>query len=85
MRRIGSMLLVVLVAAARLVYLKWLCPYNLVEDEAFYWEWSRRLEWSYYSKGPGVAWSIADLHGRTSPDKTDVATALSFREHGAAR
>lgn len=53
------MLLVVLVAAARLIYLKWLCPYNLVEDEAFYWEWSRRLEWSYYSKGPGVAWTIA--------------------------
>jgi 4-amino-4-deoxy-L-arabinose transferase-like glycosyltransferase len=52
-------LLVVLVTAARLVYLRWFCPYNLVEDEAFYWEWSRRLEWSYYSKGPGVAWTIA--------------------------
>ena len=32
-----------------------------------------------------VAWSIADLGGRTSPDKADVATALSFREDGAAR
>jgi 4-amino-4-deoxy-L-arabinose transferase-like glycosyltransferase len=55
----ATVLLVLVVTAARLVYLRWLCPYNLVEDEAFYWEWSRRLEWSYYSKGPGVAWTIA--------------------------
>jgi hypothetical protein len=47
------------VTAARLAYLAWFCPYTLVEDEAHYWEWSRRLGWSYYSKGPGVAWSIA--------------------------
>ncbi len=32
-----------------------------------------------------VAWSIADLHGKTSPDRADVSTALSFREGGAAR
>lgn len=37
---------------------QWLSPYTLVEDEAHYWEWARRLDWSYYSKGPGVAWSI---------------------------
>jgi hypothetical protein len=40
-------------------YLLWFCPYALIEDEAHYWEWSRRLEWSYYSKGPGIAWVIA--------------------------
>lgn len=51
--------LVIGVTAARMVYLAWLCPYELVEDEAHYWEWSRRLGLSYYSKGPGVAWSIA--------------------------
>src|SRR5690606_33513323 len=34
------------------------CPYTLVEDEAHYWEWSRRLDWSYYSKGPGIALAI---------------------------
>ena len=32
---------------------------NLAPDEAYYWEWSRRLDWSYYSKGPMVAWLIA--------------------------
>lgn len=32
---------------------------DLVPDEAHYWEWSRRLDWSYYSKGPMVAYLIA--------------------------
>ena len=32
-----------------------------------------------------VAWSLADLGGRTSPSPDDVATALSFRQAGAAR
>ncbi len=31
----------------------------LSPDEAHYWEWSRRLDWSYYSKGPMVAYLIA--------------------------
>ncbi len=34
-------------------------PLALAPDEAHYWEWSRRLDWSYYSKGPLVAWLIA--------------------------
>ncbi len=28
---------------------------ELSGDEAHYWEWSRRLDWCYYSKPPGVA------------------------------
>ena len=47
------------VLLARIAYLVWLCPYDLVADEAQYWDWSRRLDWSYYSKGPAVAWLIA--------------------------
>ncbi|MCR9142993.1 MAG: glycosyltransferase family 39 protein [bacterium] len=27
----------------------------LVADEAYYWEWSRQLDFSYYDQGPGVA------------------------------
>ncbi|MCC6659316.1 MAG: glycosyltransferase family 39 protein [Phycisphaerales bacterium] len=49
----------VAVSLFRVAYLAWWCPYTLLEDEAHYWEWSRRLDWSYYSKGPGVAWTIA--------------------------
>ncbi|MDX2148542.1 MAG: glycosyltransferase family 39 protein [Planctomycetota bacterium] len=48
-----------LLALARLAYLVWFCPYTLIEDEAHYWEWSSRLDWAYYSKGPGVAAVIA--------------------------
>ncbi len=47
------------VLALRLVYLAWLCPFDLVEDEAQYWDWSRHLDWGYYTKGPGIAWLIA--------------------------
>lgn len=32
---------------------------DLSPDEAHYWEWSRRLEMSYYSKGPMIAYLIA--------------------------
>ncbi|HYF13476.1 MAG TPA: glycosyltransferase family 39 protein [Phycisphaerales bacterium] len=45
--------------ALRVIYLRWFCPYTLIEDEAQYWVWSRMLDWSYYTKGPGVAWAIA--------------------------
>lgn len=31
---------------------------NLVQDEAQYWDWSRRLQLSYYSKGPLIAYII---------------------------
>lgn len=33
--------------------------WDLSPDEAHYWEWSRRLDWGYYSKGPLVAYLIA--------------------------
>jgi 4-amino-4-deoxy-L-arabinose transferase-like glycosyltransferase len=42
----------------RLAYLAIACPLDLAPDEAHYWDWSRHLDWSYYSKGPGVAWLI---------------------------
>lgn len=50
-----------LVAALTLLHL-WLIGgdrFPLSADEAHYWEWSRRLDWSYYSKGPLVAYLIA--------------------------
>jgi membrane-associated phospholipid phosphatase len=33
-------------------------PLDLGPDEAHYWEWSRRLDLSYYSKGPVIAYLI---------------------------
>lgn len=34
-------------------------PLQLAGDEAHYWEWSKHLDWAYYSKGPVVALLIA--------------------------
>ena len=33
-------------------------PFDLSTDEAHYWEWSRRLDLSYYSKGPMIAYLV---------------------------
>lgn len=54
----AGVLLALAVLVARVVYLTLLCPYDLIEDEAHYWLWAERLDWSYYSKGPGVALAI---------------------------
>lgn len=53
------LLLTLAVTAARIAYLALLCPYSLIEDEAQYWVWSLHADWSYSTKGPGVAWVIA--------------------------
>jgi hypothetical protein len=50
--------LIAAVTVLRALYLFFLCPYDLAPDEAHYWDWSRHLDWSYYSKGPLVAWII---------------------------
>jgi Dolichyl-phosphate-mannose-protein mannosyltransferase len=50
--------LIVGAAALRLIYLAAFCPLDLAPDEAHYWDWSRHLDWSYYSKGPLVAYLI---------------------------
>jgi 4-amino-4-deoxy-L-arabinose transferase-like glycosyltransferase len=41
-----------------LAYLTGDCPLDLSGDEAHYWDWSRQLDLSYYSKGPLVAYII---------------------------
>lgn len=43
---------------AHLLYLTNDCPIDLAPDEAQYWDWSRQLDLSYYSKGPLVAYII---------------------------
>lgn len=48
-------LLIVGTALVRIAYLGWICPLDLAPDEAHYWDWSRHLDWAYYSKGPLVA------------------------------
>ena len=52
---IAGLLTAVLIA--RVVYIA-IVPFDLIHDEAYYWDWSRQLDWCYYSKPPGIAWLI---------------------------
>ena len=54
--RIG-LLLLFLLSLFRLYYIQ-MGPLDLSPDEAHYWEWSRRPDLSYYSKGPAIAYLI---------------------------
>src|SRR6478609_12217905 len=70
-------LLIAGAAAIRLAYLANHCPLDLAPDEAHYWDWSRHLDWSYYSKGPLVAWLIrlsCELFGSWSEQHTGSLT-----------
>jgi len=51
----------VIIAATTLVRLWFVAcgQLDLVQDEAQYWDWTRRLQLSYYSKGPLIAYLIA--------------------------
>jgi undecaprenyl-diphosphatase len=44
-----------LVFIFRIVYI-YICPLQLVPDEAYYWDWSRHLDIGYFSKPPLIAW-----------------------------
>ncbi|MGP1345796.1 MAG: glycosyltransferase family 39 protein [Phycisphaerales bacterium] len=60
--RIGWTLLIAIILAFTLFRLAWLHSFSgleLAADEAQYWDWSRRLDLSYATKGPGIAWLIA--------------------------
>jgi undecaprenyl-diphosphatase len=51
------MLFIILVTLFRLKYIQG-STFDLAAEEAQYWNWSRHLDWSYYSKGPMVAYLI---------------------------
>jgi membrane-associated phospholipid phosphatase len=54
----GGLHLVVLLFILFRIYYILTGPFDLISDEAHYWEWSRRLDLSYYSKGPMIAYLI---------------------------
>src|SRR4051812_44622160 len=53
--RLLAAALILVSSALHVAYLVHDCPLDLAPDEAHYWDWSRHLDWSYYSKGPLVA------------------------------
>jgi 4-amino-4-deoxy-L-arabinose transferase-like glycosyltransferase len=49
----------VLAALAFAAFRFWFAGHiDLAPDEAYYWEWSRHLDWSYYDQGPMLALAI---------------------------
>jgi 4-amino-4-deoxy-L-arabinose transferase-like glycosyltransferase len=71
--RLTATVLILGAAAAHIGYVVRDCPVDLAPDEAHYWDWSRHLDWSYYSKGPLVAWLIrasCDLAGPWAVEHT---------------
>jgi len=47
------------VALVTLFRFWYMCSFDLVPDEAYYWVWSKHFALSYRDKGPLVAWTIA--------------------------
>ena len=61
---------------AQTVFLLWGCDWDLCGDEAEYWAWSRKLDWSYFSRGPVIAWLIrlgTEAPGRIEPEADRLA------------
>jgi 4-amino-4-deoxy-L-arabinose transferase-like glycosyltransferase len=69
--RFSMLLLGVFVIRAVFLFL---FPCDLIGDEAYYWDWGRRLDWGYFSKPPFIAWMMgfAGWLGRN----TDVGLRL---------
>ena len=53
-----SLAAICVVMLGQIAFLAFGCDWDLCADEAEYWAWSRHLDWSYYSRGPLIAWLI---------------------------
>src|SRR5262249_16011682 len=73
-----ALALILAAAAGHLLYLANDCPLDLAPDEAHYWDWSRNIDWSYYSKGPLVAWLIRASCELMGPWSEEATGSLMF-------
>lgn len=74
-----------LVAALTVFRLFYCTTLELAGDEAYYWLWSKHPDYGYYSKGPGVAWTIragTALFGDTALGVRSPAVLLSALSFG---
>src|ERR1700735_1037972 len=65
----------------RLFYAVWL---PLLPDESYYFQWSRHLDASYFSKGPAVAYTIAAGTALFGPTNLGVRFFAVMLSAGAA-
>ncbi len=73
-------LILLVISIFRIMYIKY-SPIDLSGDEAHYWEWSRHLDMSYYSKGPLISYIIflgTKVFGNTELGVRFFAVFFSF-------
>jgi len=73
-------LILLVISIFRILYIKY-SPIDLSGDEAHYWEWSRHLDMSYYSKGPLISYIIflgTRIFGNTELGVRFFAVFFSF-------
>lgn len=76
-----SLICLLLVKAAAILFVIFQAGIGLGPDEAQYWLWSEDLSWGYYSKPPGIAWEIffgTSLFGSTEFGVRFGAMMLGF-------
>lgn len=74
------LLILFFISSMRILYIKY-APIDLSGDEAHYWEWSRNLDLSYYSKGPLIAYVIflgTKIFGHTELGVRFFSVVFSF-------
>ena len=57
---------------------------ELSPDETYYYQWSQRLDWAYYSKGPGVALAIRAGTALLGPTEMGVRLLSPFLALGTS-
>lgn len=76
----------IVLAAVSIFKLIYALSLELHPDEAYYWEWSRHLDWGYYDQGPGTAYYIRFftlIFGDTLFALKFAAAFAGFLGHGA--
>lgn len=61
----------------RVIYLFTVVDFQLSGDEAYYWDWGRRLDWGYFSKPPLIGWLMGAI-GRLSGDSWQAIRLTSI-------
>ena len=75
-RGVNLLVIIMLLLVGALLRTIYLGTMDLFVDEAYYWDWSRKLDFGYYSHPPMVAWLI--FLGRTLLGNTETGIRIPF-------
>ena len=67
-----------ILAIAVLFHVGYAARLPLSPQEAYYWEWSRHLDWSYFDHPPLVAWTIRVATALLGPSERAIRVAAAF-------